>query len=59
MAGLHLESVVRVRHWNDTRLSCSTTREPSLRFGNEQFLMLGLEVGARPLPRARIEQVED
>jgi ferredoxin--NADP+ reductase len=52
MATLSVERVVQVHHWNETLFSFSTTRDPSLRFENGQFLMLGLEIDGRPLLRA-------
>ena len=44
--------VTNVHHWNDTLFSFKTTRESSFRFESGQFVMLGLEVGGRPLMRA-------
>src|SRR5690606_28508678 len=41
-----------VRHWNEFLFSFTTTRDPSLRFDNGQFVMVGLEVEGRPLMRA-------
>jgi ferredoxin/flavodoxin---NADP+ reductase len=52
MAALASERVLDVHHWNDTLFSFKTTRDPSLRFDNGQFLMIGLEVNGRPLLRA-------
>ena len=52
MTTLHTERVVEVRHWNDALFSFTTTRDPSLRFENGQFVMIGLEVEGRPLMRA-------
>ena len=52
MAALNVEKVLNVHHWNDTLFSFKTTRSPSLRFENGQFLMIGLEVAGRPLLRA-------
>lgn len=46
------ETVTSVHHWNDTLFSFRTTRDPGLRFTNGQFVMIGLEVGQRPLLRA-------
>jgi len=48
----HVERVTWVRHWTDQLFSLRTTRDPSLRFANGQFVMLGLEVGGKPLLRA-------
>lgn len=46
------EKVVSVHHWNDTLFSIKTTRRQGLRFSSGHFLMIGLEVGGRPLMRA-------
>src|ERR1700761_8148878 len=46
------ETVLEVRHWTDTLFSFSTTRDPSLRFRNGEFIMMGLQIGERPLLRA-------
>ncbi|QIT54677.1 ferredoxin--NADP reductase [Aquisalimonas sp. 2447] len=37
------ERVIDVHHWNDTLFSFRTTRDPSLRFENGQFVMIGLK----------------
>jgi len=44
--------VTNVRHWSDKLFSFTTTREPSLRFENGQFIMVALEVDGRKLARA-------
>lgn len=46
------ETVLDVRHWNDSLFSFRTTRDPGLRFDNGQFVMIGLEVDGKPLTRA-------
>lgn len=46
------ETVLTVKHWNDDLFSFTTTRDPSFRFNNGQFAMIGLEVDGRPLVRA-------
>lgn len=46
------ERVLSVHHWNDTLFSFKTTRDPSLRFHNGHFVMIGLEVNGKPLMRA-------
>jgi len=46
------ETVLSVRHWNDTLFSFTTTRDRGLRFKNGHFLMIGLQVEGRPLLRA-------
>jgi ferredoxin/flavodoxin---NADP+ reductase len=52
MSALHQETVLAVRHWNDSLFSFTTTRDRGLRFKNGHFLMIGLEVEGRPLLRA-------
>jgi ferredoxin--NADP+ reductase len=52
MSNLHHETVLSVRHWNDTLFTFTTTRDRGLRFKNGHFLMLGLEVEGKPLLRA-------
>jgi len=44
--------VTNVRHWSDKLFSFTTTREPSLRFENGQFIMVALEIEGRKLARA-------
>ena len=46
------ERVLEVRHWTDDYFSFTTTRDAGFRFENGQFVMLGLEVGGKPLLRA-------
>ncbi len=46
------ETVLTVKHWNEDLFSFTTTRDPSFRFKNGQFAMIGLEVDGRPLVRA-------
>lgn len=52
MAKYQTETVLSVKHWNDTLFSFTTTRNKSLRFRNGHFLMVGLEVENKPLARA-------
>ena len=52
MASHATERVLDVHHWNDTLFSFRTTRNPSLRFRNGHFLMIGLPVDGKPLMRA-------
>jgi ferredoxin/flavodoxin---NADP+ reductase len=52
MAAYTTEHVTEVQHWSDKLFSFRTTRSPSLRFENGQFLMIGLEVGGRRIVRA-------
>ena len=46
------ERVLDIHHWTDRLFSFKTTRDPSFRFKNGQFTMLGMEVAGRPLLRA-------
>jgi len=52
MSQVNQERVLSVHHWNDSLFSFKTTRNPSLRFRNGHFVMIGLEVEGRPLLRA-------
>ena len=52
MAAFDVERVLLVEHWTDTLFSFRTTRNPTLRFENGQFAMIGLQVDGRPLLRA-------
>jgi ferredoxin/flavodoxin---NADP+ reductase len=52
MSAYHEETVLSVRHWNEELFSFNATRDPSFRFKNGQFTMIGLEVDGRPLLRA-------
>jgi ferredoxin--NADP+ reductase len=52
LAAIGTERVLKVHHWTDTQFTFSTTRDSGLRFENGQFVMVGLEVGNRPLLRA-------
>ncbi len=49
---LNAETVTLVRRWTDRLFSFRTTRDPSLRFENGQFTMIGIEVDGKPLLRA-------
>jgi ferredoxin--NADP+ reductase len=46
------ERVTHVRHWTDTLFSFRTTRDPSFRFRNGEFTMVGIEIEGKPLVRA-------
>ena len=46
------ETILSVRHWTDSYFSFTCTRDDGFRFENGQFVMIGLEVGGRPLMRA-------
>jgi ferredoxin--NADP+ reductase len=52
MATIHRERVLTVHHWTDRQFSFTTTRDPSFRFLNGQFTMIGIEVEGKPLLRA-------
>jgi ferredoxin--NADP+ reductase len=52
MSNFNQEEVVSVHHWTDTLFSFRTTRNPTFRFRNGQFTMIGLEVEGRSLLRA-------
>jgi ferredoxin--NADP+ reductase len=52
MSNFLRERVLHVHHWTDDLFSFRTTRDPSFRFENGQFTMIGLEVEGRPLLRA-------
>ena len=49
MANFNQESVLSVHHWTDNLFSFTTTRDPSFRFRNGEFVMIGLEIGDKPL----------
>jgi ferredoxin/flavodoxin---NADP+ reductase len=46
------ERVLDICHWTERLFSFKTTRDPSFRFRNGQFTMLGVQVDGRPLLRA-------
>lgn len=52
MAGPRTETVLSIHHWNDRLFTFRTTRDAGFRFEAGQFVMLGLEIGGRPLLRA-------
>ena len=52
MTTLNRERVTGVHHWTDRLFSFTTSRDPSFRFENGHFTMVGLEVDGRPLLRA-------
>jgi ferredoxin--NADP+ reductase len=51
-SNLRQEEVQWVHHWNDRLFSFRTSRDPGFRFRNGHFVMVGMEVGGRPLMRA-------
>jgi ferredoxin--NADP+ reductase len=52
MSAFNEEEVLTVHHWTDRLFSFTTTRDPSLRFSNGHFTMIGLRVDGKPLLRA-------
>lgn len=53
MSSLMRETVLDVHHWTENLFSFTTTRDPSFRFHNGHFTMMGLEQNnGRPLLRA-------
>lgn len=53
MSAFNDERVLSVHHWTDRLFSFTTTRDPSLRFSNGHFTMIGLrQDGGKPLLRA-------
>src|SRR3954468_22767735 len=52
MSNFNEERVLSVHHWTDQLFSFRTTRDPSFRFRNGEFTMIGIEVEGRPLLRA-------
>ena len=52
MSAFNEERVLSVHHWTDRLFTFTTTRDPSLRFSNGHFVMIGLRVDGKPLLRA-------
>ncbi len=52
MSNFNEETVLSVHHWTDDLFSFKTTRDPSFRFRNGEFTMIGIPVDGRPLLRA-------
>jgi len=52
MSEAHTETVTEVHHWSDKLFTIKTTRDPSMRFRNGEFAMIGIEVDGKPLMRA-------
>ena len=52
MSTFNEERVLSVHHWTDTLFSFTASRNPSFRFQNGQFTMIGMEVEGRRLLRA-------
>lgn len=52
MSAFNEERVLSVHHWTNKLFTFTTTRDPSLRFKNGHFTMIGLRVNDKPLLRA-------
>ncbi|ROZ68987.1 ferredoxin--NADP reductase [Ramlibacter sp. WS9] len=52
MSAFNEETVLSIHHWTDKLFTFKTTRDPSLRFSNGHFTMIGLRVNEKPLLRA-------
>ena len=52
MSSFSEETVLSVHHWTESLFSFRTTRDPSLRFHNGQFVMVGLNSDGKKLMRA-------
>lgn len=52
MSAFNEEQVLSVHHWTNRLFTFTTTRDPSLRFSNGHFTMIGLRVEGKPLIRA-------
>ncbi|MGA0595334.1 ferredoxin--NADP reductase [Enterovirga sp. CN4-39] len=52
MSNFNEERVLSVHHWTDTLFSFKTTRDPTFRFRNGEFTMIGIKVDEKPLLRA-------
>lgn len=52
MSAFAEEKVLDVHHWTDRLFTFKTTRDPTLRFSNGHFTMIGLRVDNKPLLRA-------
>ncbi len=46
------QTILSVHHWTDSLFSLTCTRDPSFRFENGQFTLIGLQVNGKPLMRA-------
>lgn len=46
------ETILEVEHYTDRLFRIKTTRDPSIRFRDGEFLMIGIEVDGKPLMRA-------
>jgi ferredoxin/flavodoxin---NADP+ reductase len=52
VSALQVETVTFVHHWTPRLFSFRTTRHPGFRYLNGQFVMIGLQIGGKPLLRA-------
>lgn len=52
MASLRTERVLSVNHWSESLFSFKTTRDRGFRFESGHFVMLGIDLGGKPLMRA-------
>jgi ferredoxin--NADP+ reductase len=52
MPEIHQERVIEVHHCTDKLFTFKTTRDPSFKFENGQFTMIGLDVGGKRIMRA-------
>ena len=52
MSNFNEETVLSVHHWTDNLFSFTTTRNPTFRFRNGEFTMIGIPVNGKPLLRA-------
>jgi ferredoxin/flavodoxin---NADP+ reductase len=52
MSAFNEERVLTVHHWTDRLFTFTTTRDPTLRFSNGHFTMIGLKINEKPLLRA-------
>ena len=52
MSAFNTQKVLTVKHWNESLVSFTTTRDESFRFENGQFVMIGLQQETKPLLRA-------
>ena len=52
MADIFRERALTVHHWTGRQFSYTTTHDPSSRFQNGQFTVIGIEVDGKQLMRA-------
>ena len=56
MSAFNEEKVLSVHHWTNKLFTFTTTRDPSLRFSNGHFTMIGLRVNDKPLTIGIVER---